>query len=276
MRVLSFFIAVACSFFTEGFSKNTKKENTFSLDKALPTQNSLLWQISGNGLNKPSYLYGTIHLISQDDYFLGKNVLKKLQNSDKLVMEVDLEKINIAALTTLSVLDSGYTIRKYLSDTDYWLIQNFMEDSVGIKKFTFENFYARLKPFYLEQLLYFRYLGQEKESYEQNFNKIAVQKKIPTIGLETMEEQLQFVNEVPIETQLSSIVKTIKNYNTELKRLDTMVRAYKTQDLSALTKSFEEDEEDSVLVEKLVTKRNNNWIPKLQTLIAKNSCFIAV
>ena len=91
-----------------------------------------------------------------------------------------------------------------------------------------------------------------------------------------MEEQLQFVNEVPIETQLSSIVKTIKNYNTELKRLDTMVRAYKTQDLSALTKSFEEDEEDSVLVEKLVTKRNNNWIPKLQTLIAKNSCFIAV
>ena len=37
---------------------------------------------------------------------LGKNVLKKLQNSDKLVMEVDLEKINIAApLTTLSVLD---------------------------------------------------------------------------------------------------------------------------------------------------------------------------
>ncbi|HNE50387.1 MAG TPA: TraB/GumN family protein [Chitinophagales bacterium] len=221
-------------------------------------------------------MYGTIHLISQDDYFLGKNVLKKLQNSDKLVMEVDLEKINIAALTTLSVLDSGYTIRKYLSDTDYWLIQNFMEDSVGIKKFTFENFYARLKPFYLEQLLYFRYLGQEKESYEQNFNKIAVQKKIPTIGLETMEEQLQFVNEVPIETQLSSIVKTIKNYNTELKRLDTMVRAYKTQDLSALTKSFEEDEEDSVLVEKLVTKRNNNWIPKLQTLIAKNSCFIAV
>jgi hypothetical protein len=262
--------------FTIAYSKDTKKENTFPLDKALNTQNSLFWQISGNGLTKASYLYGTIHLISQDDYFLGKNVLKKLNKSEKLIMEVDLEKINVPALTALSVLDSGYTIKKYMSDSDYLLVQTFMEDSIGIKKFTFQNFYARLKPFYLEQLIYFRYLGREKESYEQNFNKLATHKKIPTEGLETFEEQLQFINEVPIQTQLKSIVKTIKNYSAEIQHLDTLVRDYKAQDLSALTKSFDEDEEDSELVEKLLNKRNNNWIPKLQTLFVGNSCFVAV
>ena len=49
------------------------------LDKPINSSNSLLWQISGNGLSKPSYLYGTIHVIDQENYFLGKNVKKKIK-----------------------------------------------------------------------------------------------------------------------------------------------------------------------------------------------------
>ncbi|MBC8172521.1 MAG: TraB/GumN family protein, partial [Chitinophagales bacterium] len=29
---------------------------------------SLLWEISGNGLTKPSYLFGTVHLIDKKDF----------------------------------------------------------------------------------------------------------------------------------------------------------------------------------------------------------------
>ncbi|HOU47328.1 MAG TPA: TraB/GumN family protein, partial [Chitinophagales bacterium] len=87
MKFITYLSTTICLFvFTIAYSKDTKKENTFPLDKALNTQNSLFWQISGNGLTKASYLYGTIHLISQDDYFLGKNVLKKLNKSEKLIM----------------------------------------------------------------------------------------------------------------------------------------------------------------------------------------------
>ncbi|HET8964028.1 MAG TPA: hypothetical protein VFM99_09035, partial [Chitinophagales bacterium] len=35
---------------------------------------SLLWEISGNGLTTPSYLYGTIHIISKEDFFIRKEV----------------------------------------------------------------------------------------------------------------------------------------------------------------------------------------------------------
>lgn len=246
-----------------------------TLDKPLNTNNSLLWQISGNGLSKPSYLYGTIHMISQDDFFIGKNVSKKIQKSEELIMELDLNNIDVAAVTKSSVLDSEKTIKNYMNDTDYNTLKTFMEDSIGIKKQTFEAFYSRLKPFYLEQLIFFKYLGQEKESYEENFKKIAEKKNIPQTGLETFEEQLLFLDDIPLDIQLKSMIKTIKEYSSETQKLDDLIKDYKAQNLTELSRSFSEDE-DPVWQEKLLNKRNNNWIPKLNKKMQSKACFIAV
>ncbi|MDB5228597.1 MAG: TraB/GumN family protein [Bacteroidota bacterium] len=274
MKIFSLFLGVL---FISGCKtpQKTATDQAIILDKPLQSIHSLLWQISGNGLTKPSYLYGTIHIIGEGDYFLGKNVLKKLHKSEALVMELDLSKIDVNALTQISVLEKGKTVKDYMSDSDYALLRAFMEDSIGIKKFTFENLYSKLKPFYLEQLIFFRYLGQEKESYEDNFKKIAEEKNIPEEGLETFEEQLKFLEDIPLENQLKSLVKTIKNYTIEIQKLDQLIREYKAQDLPALTKSFEEDE-DQVLKQKLVDKRNNSWVPKLKKFMQERSCFIAV
>ena len=256
--------------------KPAKKNNVESLDKPLSTNNSLLWQVSGNGLTKPSYLYGTIHVISIDDYFLGKNVKQKLIKSDELIMEIDLKEMNLDALAKLSILPEGKFIKDYMSDADYKILQSFMEDSIGIKKYTFENAYGKLKPFYIEQLIFFKYLGQEKVSYEDNFKKLAEQKNIPISGLETYDEQFKFLEEIPLEDQLKSMVKTIKNYTEETNKLGQLVIDYKAQNLKALAKSFEEDEDDQTLKTKLLDKRNQNWIPKINAVIQNKSCFIAI
>ena len=253
----------------------TNNENTVNPDKPIATNNSLLWQISGNGIAQPSYLYGTIHIISHDDYFLGKNVKRKLQNSNEVIMEIDLKKMDIGALAQLSILPEGKFIKDYMSDSDYTILQSFMEDSIGIKKSTFENAYGKLKPFFIEQLIFFNYLGQDKESYEENFKKLAEERNIPISGLETYDEQLKFLEEIPLEDQLKSMVKTIKNYTSETEKLGQLVVYYKAQNLTALSKSFEE-EEDQELNTKLLDKRNSNWIPKIQSAIKNKSCFIAV
>lgn len=55
--------------------------------KSSKTENSLLWEVSGNGLSKPSYVYGTIHMICAGDYFLSEKTKKAFETSDKLVLE---------------------------------------------------------------------------------------------------------------------------------------------------------------------------------------------
>ncbi|WP_433814257.1 TraB/GumN family protein [Flavobacterium johnsoniae] len=52
-------------------------------------ENSLLWEVSGNGLSKPSYLYGTIHMICSSDYFLTDKTKKAFESSEKLMLEIN-------------------------------------------------------------------------------------------------------------------------------------------------------------------------------------------
>lgn len=43
-------------------------------------ENSLLWEVSGNGLSKPSYLFGTIHMICKEDFFMPDVVQQKFES----------------------------------------------------------------------------------------------------------------------------------------------------------------------------------------------------
>ena len=54
-------------------------------------QASVFWEISGNGLTKPSYLFGTLHMISQKDFFLKDGLEDKFKTYSKVVLEVDLD-----------------------------------------------------------------------------------------------------------------------------------------------------------------------------------------
>jgi len=55
--------------------------------------NTLLWKISGNGLDKPSYLFGTIHLICAEDAILSDNMKKAISDCDEVYFEVDMDNL---------------------------------------------------------------------------------------------------------------------------------------------------------------------------------------
>lgn len=52
--------------------------------KSLKLENSLLWEVSGNGLSKPSYVYGTIHGICPTDYFMAEKTKMPFRNQINL------------------------------------------------------------------------------------------------------------------------------------------------------------------------------------------------
>ena len=51
-------------------------------------ENSLLWEISGKDLSTPSYLYGTIHMIDKDDFFLKNLFFDKLAGGPQLRRQI--------------------------------------------------------------------------------------------------------------------------------------------------------------------------------------------
>lgn len=274
ISTLIFIAAVACNSTKKTTQSNVIAEPKIKLDQPLSTNNSLLWQISGNGLTKASYLFGTIHVIGSMDYFLGKNTEKKIKNADELIMEIDLNKVDVLKLAQLSMLPDNKKIKDYLSEKDYAELKKFVMDTLQINSYNFEESYARMKPFFLSELLFSKNMD-DKVFYEMEIKKIADEKNIPQSGLETMTEQIEFLDEISIEDQLESILKTIRNYTAETTEFNQLVKSYIRQDLVALNKSFEADE-DTLIKEKMVDKRNTTWIPKLRVLMQNKACFIAV
>src|SRR5262245_45784864 len=53
--------------------------------------NSLLWEISGNGLQSSSYLFGSIHLTDERVFNLPDSVLPKMKQCDAVLCELDLD-----------------------------------------------------------------------------------------------------------------------------------------------------------------------------------------
>ena len=52
--------------------------------------NTLLWEISGNDLSKPSYLFGTFHLMCKEDIRFSNELKQAIKNVSKVYFEMDL------------------------------------------------------------------------------------------------------------------------------------------------------------------------------------------
>lgn len=96
------------------------------------TSKTLLWRISGNGLQKPSYLYGTMHLKDRRLFFFGDSVYKNIQSSDGFAMEIDPAEMMDSVFSKLSERDTTSLLRKALDKREYAALSGKLEKKLGI------------------------------------------------------------------------------------------------------------------------------------------------
>jgi uncharacterized protein YbaP (TraB family) len=70
------------------------------------TNASLLWRITGKQMTKPSYLFGTMHLICRSDYVWTPAMGASLDKSEKVCFEMDLDDNNVMVEATSGLIDS--------------------------------------------------------------------------------------------------------------------------------------------------------------------------
>src|SRR5687768_7192516 len=94
----------------------------------ITSNKTLLWKISGNGLEKPSYLYGTIHMICAEDARLSKNMKKAIRDADEVYLEVNLDDM-MEMLSVLGKLkmNGDTTLEDLLSKEDYEKVRTYFE-----------------------------------------------------------------------------------------------------------------------------------------------------
>ncbi len=234
---------------------------------------SLLWEISGNELKQPSYLYGTIHIIPRDSFFVTRSVSKKIKKADRLVLEM---KINMGAMLSavkFMMLPKDQTLDQLLPAQDLALVRGFLQDSIRQSLPGFE----RMKPIMISEHISSQYcMGEKQESYELYFSKLFKEMNKPITGLETAKEQMSYLDGMSLEDQTEGLMETVRNTREVCQQYDTMLRLYRQQQLGELWEMTTQDESMKDQMEGLLNTRNRNWIPLLEKMMTKESVFIAV
>ena len=241
----------------------------------LEAQNSLLYEVSGKDLQEPSYVYGTIHMICEDDFFVSESVKTAFSNVKKLFLEIDLSDPSLGQRMQMAMIHpEGKNIKEYLSEEEYTLVDEYLKNQMGMGL----GLLGQFKPFALSSMLTMNMLDCEKsKSYELYFVELAKAHEIAIAGLESPESQIAIFDNMPYDEQVRELVKAIKNPEEGEEEFAKMMEYYIAQDAQSMY--------DEVILEnpmfikyqeELLNNRNRNWIPIMLANMMKESTFVAV
>src|SRR5688572_17964987 len=92
-------------------------------------ENTLFWEVTGNTLSTPSWLYGTHHFCCDTEVVLDPVILEKLSSSKIFYMESLATKGPVDSLILLSKTSAG--IKDLLGKSDFKLTKGFLESYYG-------------------------------------------------------------------------------------------------------------------------------------------------
>jgi uncharacterized protein len=259
----------------------------YAPNQIVPTERSLLWKISGNGLKKSSFLYGTIHLIPKEEFVLTEATRTAFDGSKRVAFEIDMKEMtNIRTqlgLMTKAFMAGGKTLKDLLSPEDYGLVRGKMDEK-GLPSGMFE----RMKPMFLSMMFSSDEgagaspMGSTSSmtSVEMELFRMSKRRNIESAGLESASYQMSIFDSIPYTAQAKMLVESLRS--TEKKgdgksELDQMMELYRAQDIVAMQHMVTDEDNGLANYEDvLLNRRNQNWIPVMGRMMREKPTFFAV
>ena len=247
--------------------------STQNLKAQNKNDNALLWEISGNGLQHPSYLYGTVHMICKKDFLLSEILKKKFSDTDKLFLEVDMDDPGMNMKMLQLAMLQGKKLSDFFSTEDYEKLNVFFRDSIGMPLAMFNT----MKPFVLFSIISLKTLNcDEQESYEMSFVKMAKDQQKEVLGLETIEDQMKIFDDMPDSVQAQMLMRYANEFHEQKEEFSKMITLYKQQNLAAIYNQTISSPDIAGSEDVLLFNRNRNWIPVMETAMKGSKIFFAV
>jgi uncharacterized protein YbaP (TraB family) len=236
-------------------------------------ENTLLWKVSGNGLDTPSYLFGTMHILCEQDIVSKPGFQQALAESQSLVMELNpTDPAVMQEMQQLAVNPGFENIYTNLPPEDFKLIDSYLSGKYGAGLAQM----GVLKPFTLTSMVIMGFLDCEVPfSLETYLAEAAGTKGIPVIGLETASFQVGIFDQIPTDVQIQEIIRNLKD-EAGKKEMDEMLAIYASGDLDRLYAYMSKSDMMQAFQAIILDNRNITWIPTLEDLFKEGSSFVAV
>ncbi|MCC6753465.1 MAG: TraB/GumN family protein [Saprospiraceae bacterium] len=238
----------------------------------------LLWKIEDPASGKYAYLFGTVHVIPSDQYFLPAGFEAAFASAEKIYTEVDMDEMQelsgLMGIMDRLFMDGDLRLSELLSESEYQLLSNHF-DSIGIPL----QFFERFKPLFLSALtasegnpMAFR--DGRLKSYELELAEMARLQEKGLEGLETLEFQLSLFDSIPYSVQAQMLLESVRAHQSAS---DEMYRWYREQEIEKLAESVAtSDASLTPYIEMMLDRRNRTWVPLIADAMRTNVCLFAV
>lgn len=252
---------------------------SFSFAQNLPATKyqGLLWEISGKGLKKPSYLFGTMHVSSKVAFHLGDAFYTSIKNADVVALETNPDEMLDDYMQSIFL--------KIRAEQ-----QQSTRSTLSRRAFTVSNYRDLLQlalsydPEMLNQLLYRSYMAME--DFEENtfldlyIYQVGKRLGKRAAGVENFRESEQLVLEA-----LHEMAEELKNKKTRsdideddhrVRQPVTLTDAYRSGNLDLLDSLARKQYRSDAFLEKFLYKRNENMFHAIDSIVQQSSLFAGV
>ena len=257
-------------------------------------QAQLLWKISGNGLQKPSYIIGTYHLAPVSFTDSIKGLKAALDASEQVYGEIVMADLtspeNQQKAQAAMMLPDGQTLDKLFTADEMTRINALVKSVLGVDMTNpmVAQQLGKLTPYALQvQLGVLIYLKKHpgfnpNEGFDSYFQKEAASKGKGVGGLETFDFQINTLyKSATMERQKQLLLCMADNLEFTEEQTENVVKAFFTQDLDGIEKAMDaklNNTCDGTPEEKetLIYSRNDNWMKQMPEIMKQKATLFAV
>jgi uncharacterized protein YbaP (TraB family) len=236
--------------------------------------NTLLWRISGNGLTKPSYLFGTMHLTDKRIFHFGDSLYKALEQTEAFAAELDMNRLGTQMINQLvnnkeeKAAREPVKVRDAVS-TEIWkkykdpLAAKFYKPAEKITLDDLEEMESALKAELFKK-------GDMPAFLDAYLFGIARKQGKWVGGIEDLQDQIEHINAEDIEGRIQTALFDDKYYRSGIEWLIKMYNAQMLDSIDAMYRG-ENGQKDYIMI-----KRNLKMTERMDSLSAIRSTFFAV
>ncbi len=240
-------------------------------------QNSLFWEISGNGLNKPSYLYGTMHLRDSRLFCLPDSAQQKLDSCSVLALEVVIDfSDRKALLNAILIQDENQYLSKILSKEEYKKVKKSVKANCDIATLLMMD---KMRPLMLAaSIMESQTKCDVTYPMDMQFQLNAQKQGKALYSLESAQSQIAVLDKIPTSIQKQELMSTIDSLPQIKIVMDSLIQMYLKQDLIGLQQTSESisAEFDSLWQVEMLDKRNEIMVSGIKTMLPQGNAFVAI
>lgn len=261
---------------------------------AFTVQAQLLWKVTGNGLQKPSYIIGTYHLADASFADSIKGLKAALDASEQVYGEIIMADMtspeNMQKMQAAMMLPDGQTIDKLYTADELARINTLVKNVLGVEltnPMVMQQL-GKLTPYALHtQLSVLIYMKSHpvfnpNNGFDSYFQKEATAKGKSVGGLETFDFQINTLfKSTTMERQKQFLLCLADNLEFTEKQTENVIKAFFAQDLDGIEKAMDAKMNNTCDCtpeekETLIYARNDNWMKQIPGIMKQKSTLFAV